>query len=116
MSHFYVSARGGRGAVSRTGTVNSGVEAHARGWGIGGRVVVSADGPSGANTVDVFRTDGSAPRSHARHVVRFIEGDPSPHFSVEGFDFQPIDGSTALEAVFFLSGVRFRALAMLSAS
>ncbi len=43
MSRFYGSMQGNRGEVTRQGGKASGVSAHVRGWGIGGRVVAMAD-------------------------------------------------------------------------
>lgn len=35
MSHFYGSMQGNRGAATRQGSKNSGIEAHVRGWNVG---------------------------------------------------------------------------------
>ena len=57
MARFYVTAQGGRGETSRTGTVNSGASAHARGWGLGGRVHALDSG--GQDSVTFQLTSGS---------------------------------------------------------
>ena len=35
MAHFYGSMKGARGETTRTGTKNSGINAHVRGWDVG---------------------------------------------------------------------------------
>ncbi len=58
MSHFYVSAQGARGPVTRTGTKSSGIDAHVRGWDSGVKVLASVDS-EGNDSFDVYRTSGS---------------------------------------------------------
>ena len=57
MSHFYGSMQGGRGETTRTGTKNSGLSAHVRGWDFG--VKVEINHVKGENVVHVYKTGGS---------------------------------------------------------
>lgn len=58
MAHFYGTINGAaKTMASRTGTKNSGIESHIRGWDIGCRVFVSHC--NGLDVVTVYRTGGS---------------------------------------------------------
>jgi len=57
MSHFYGSIQGARGEATRTGTANSGIKAHVRGWDIGGMVTV--ENVNGEDVVHFYVTGGS---------------------------------------------------------
>jgi hypothetical protein len=57
MSRFYVSAQGARGETTRTGTPNSGIVAHVRGWDIG--IPVHGWDDNGVDVFGVYRTGGS---------------------------------------------------------
>ncbi len=61
MSHFYVSAQGARGPVTRTGTKSSGIDAHVRGWDSGVKVLGRAYHSDGLkrDVFDVYATSGS---------------------------------------------------------
>ena len=69
MSHFYATIQGAKGEASRTGSKQSGIYAHARGWDIGGSVEVSHDEESGTDTVVFFITKGSN-NSGAKEIAR----------------------------------------------
>lgn len=58
MSHFYATIQGSRGEATRTGTKNSGMFAHIRGWNIGVRVELDYDEEEG-DVVKIFLTGGS---------------------------------------------------------
>jgi hypothetical protein len=58
MAHFYLSAQGSRGAVTRCGTKASGIDAHVRGWGCGVKVYARCDS-EGRDCFDVYQTGGS---------------------------------------------------------
>jgi len=57
MAHFYGSMQGGRGETTRTGTKNSGLSAHIRGWNVG--VLVDVKHVDGKDIIEVRRTGGS---------------------------------------------------------
>lgn len=57
MSRFYASIKGRRGAATRTGTANSGLDGHVRGWDVGVRVV--ARDYRSSDVFDVYMTHGS---------------------------------------------------------
>lgn len=58
MAHFYGSMQGNRGSVTRTGSKDSGLSAHIRGWdfGVSVRTYVNQDG---VDCVCVSLTGGS---------------------------------------------------------
>jgi hypothetical protein len=57
MSRFYGTMQGSRGETSRQGTAASGLSGHIRGWNVGGRVEMRADGEE--DTAELFVTRGS---------------------------------------------------------
>lgn len=58
MSHFYATVRGSRDSeATKTGTKDSGIDAHARGWDLGGRVRLRH--LAGADILDIDITGGS---------------------------------------------------------
>ena len=59
MAHFYTTAQGNRGEVSRCGSKASGAEAAAQGWNIGGRVIMKYDPKYDTDIVYFYRTRGS---------------------------------------------------------
>lgn len=77
MSRFYGSLNGGRGESTRTGTKNSGLRAHARGWHIGGKVEVF-QGVGDTDTVRLYITGGS--NGHFSDVLigtwQLVDGKP----------------------------------------
>jgi len=44
MARFYADIKGNRGEATRMGTAGSGITGHIRGWGIGCKVDINADG------------------------------------------------------------------------
>lgn len=80
MSRFYGDLQGSRGQAARCGTPNSGISSHVRGWDIGIRVDVTADGPT--DKVNVSLTGGSNyPSSVSLFTVsdsnRDLDGTPN---------------------------------------
>lgn len=57
MARFYGSVHGNRGEATRMGTPSSGFSASGRGWDIGGRVTMRADGDRDECTI--YATAGS---------------------------------------------------------
>ena len=57
MAHFYAEMQGSRGATTRCGTKNSGMDCHVRGWDIGARLKVTHK--DGQDYIEVFVTSGS---------------------------------------------------------
>lgn len=76
MSRFYGSLNGGRGESTRGGTTKTGINAHARGWNIGGKVSVHDAG--GKDTVTLYITGGS--NGHFSDVLigmwQLVDGKP----------------------------------------
>ena len=59
MARFYAEIQGNRGAATRTGSANSGIGGHIRGWGLGARVEIDVDPHTGKDRLTVYRTSGS---------------------------------------------------------
>jgi len=74
MSHFYGNMQGGRGEVTRTGTKNSGMNAHIRGWNCGVEVEARWNDELQVNCFDVFRTTGSNGTGGRVLLTTFNEG------------------------------------------
>jgi len=70
MAHFYASIRGNRSEATRTGSKDSGISGHVRGWDIGARVSCMTDG-NGRDIVSVTITRGSNGCGHDRFVGNF---------------------------------------------
>lgn len=76
MARFYGTMGGGRGTVSRTGTTNSGLQAHVRGWDVG--VMISIRDERDGDAIRIYTTggsNGSAPMVEIG-TVRMIDGAP----------------------------------------
>lgn len=73
MAHFYGSMTGqAKTTATRRGSVNSGMDAHIRGWFIGVRVCLRH--VDGKDVVTVYRTTGSTPNGHDVQILEFAEG------------------------------------------
>ena len=59
MARFYASIQGNRGGATRTGSANSGISGHIRGWNLGVRVEMDVDPHTGNDRLTVYRTSGS---------------------------------------------------------
>jgi len=66
--------QGGRGEVTRTGTKNSGMNAHIRGWNCGVEVEARWNDELQVNCFDVFRTTGSNGTGGRVLLTTFNEG------------------------------------------
>lgn len=73
MSHFYGSMQGCRKEVTRTGTKNSGLTAHVRGWSLGLRAGVVHF--NGEDIVSVELTSGSDGTGRFVHLGDFKRAD-----------------------------------------
>jgi len=71
MSQFYAEIQGNRGPTTRTGTKNSGIHGHIRGWDIGARVVCYHE--DGKDKVRIFRTGGSTGQTTEKLIAEFSE-------------------------------------------
>jgi len=65
MAHFYGDLQGTRGEATRSGTKNSGISAHVRGWNIGARVQCFVN-DQGEDCVSIRLTSGSNGRLHEK--------------------------------------------------
>ena len=74
MAHFYADMKGVRGETSRTGTKNSGISAHIRGWDVGCRVSLWHDRDRNEDVITVYKTGGSNNPFSERYVVE-IRGE-----------------------------------------
>lgn len=72
MAHFIGFINGSRGEASRLGTKNSGIEARAQGWNIGGRVAVRHNATTGKDEVTLEVTTGSNGSGHSLCLGTFI--------------------------------------------
>jgi hypothetical protein len=70
MAHFYGEIRGNRSSVTRTGSKQSGIGGHIRGWKIGAEVTVFNDKP-GCDVVSVYITHGSNGAGDRLHLGFF---------------------------------------------
>lgn len=60
MAHFYASVSGSRDSIAtKTGTKNSGMSAHVRGWNSGIRVEARHNEQTGQDEFTVYVTSGS---------------------------------------------------------
>ena len=59
MSHFYMTTNSNRKPVTKTGTKNSGMESHIRGWERGVRVLAKYDEATKQDVFEVYATSGS---------------------------------------------------------
>ena len=57
MSHFHADLTGSTQQITRTGTKNSGIRAHIRGWNIGVRIILKH--VEGRDILEVWETTGS---------------------------------------------------------
>ena len=89
MAHFYGEIQGSRGATTRCGTKNSGIDCHVRGWEVGARLKVTHK--DGQDYIEVFVTSGSKAKTPDKLAGR-IQLNEEPEFVLseemfpEGFD------------------------------
>lgn len=76
MSRFYGSLNGARGESTKTGTTNSGIQSHARGWNIG--VKTNVYDHDGQDYVSIGITGGSHNGSVTLDLGTFklVDGKP----------------------------------------
>jgi hypothetical protein len=75
MAQFYAEIDGNRGPASRTGTKNSGMTGHIRGWKVGCRVNCYHDEETDRDEIHVYRTGGSGGDGQSdRLIAVLIEG------------------------------------------
>jgi hypothetical protein len=72
VSHFYGDLTGSRGTTTRTGTSNSGISAHPRGWDVG--VLVNGQDDGDGDVFHVYATGGSNDPGKRVHVG--VDGEP----------------------------------------
>ena len=72
MARFYAEIQGNRGSVTRTGSKNSGISGHIRGWDIGARVSCDVD-DQGRDVVYVTLTGGSSGHSPSLCLGSFVK-------------------------------------------
>lgn len=76
MSRFYASIQGNRGEATRTGSANSGIVGHIRGWNVGVHVVVGPKcGNEDMDECCIYLTGGSNGRSDSILLGRFTVDD-----------------------------------------
>jgi len=73
MAQFYADIKGDRGQVTRTGTKNSGLYGHVRGWSVGG--VVDVLHIDGKDVVRVYATSGSKSGQGRKLIAEFSDID-----------------------------------------
>lgn len=69
MARFYASIQGKKGAVSRTGDADSGIEGHICSWHVGAEVHVVDE--NGHDVVLVYATDGRTGARPKKLIARF---------------------------------------------
>jgi hypothetical protein len=72
MAHFYGEIQGSRGATTRCGTKNSGMDCHVRGWDIGARLKVTHK--DGQDYIEVFVTSGSKAKTPDKLAGTIVNG------------------------------------------
>ena len=71
MAQFYLSGQGDRGEVTRRGSKNSSITAHARGWALGGRVEMSYNTEKDRDEVTIYITSGSNGGGQSKRLGTF---------------------------------------------
>lgn len=71
MAHFIANVEGNRGSASRTGTKNSGITSHTRGWNLGVRVEMKHE--DGEDVAYVYETGGSN-RIGQEEIIAVLRG------------------------------------------
>ena len=71
MAQFYASIEGNRGPATRLGSKASGIVAEARGWNVGGEVVITHI--DGKDVVRIYRTGGSNHVGKRELIAEFSE-------------------------------------------
>ena len=80
MAHFYGEIQGSRGATTRCGTKNSGMDCHVRGWEVGARLKVTHK--DGQDYIEVFVTSGSKAKTPDKLAGR-IQLHEHPQFVLD---------------------------------
>ena len=70
MAHFYAEVQGNRGSVSRTGSKNSGIDGHIRGWNNGIRVVGRYNKEKDCDKFTVYKTSGSNGHTNEKEIAQ----------------------------------------------
>ncbi len=73
MAQFYAETQGSRGPVTRTGTKQSGMTAHIRGWDVGVRI--ECQNIDGKDVITVYRTGGSNSPSYQMEPLAIVADD-----------------------------------------
>ena len=82
MAHFYGTIQGNRGEGSRLGSMDSGLESHTRGWGLGCRVVMEYNKHLKRDEVSIFLTSGSNGGKSSIKLGTFKEEDLDKNIKV----------------------------------
>lgn len=79
MAHFYGSLNGqAKTQATRTGTINSGIRAHVRGWNVG--VETIAERNVEQDTIYIYATGGFSHEKQRILVGKVILSDDRPQF------------------------------------
>lgn len=70
MAHFIGYLQGSRGEASRLGTKNTGIDARAQGWEIGGKIIMECN-KDGEDIVTIYVTRGSNNRGNSLNLGSF---------------------------------------------
>lgn len=83
MAHFIGFVQGNRGEASRLGSKDSGIEATARGWDIGGGIKIFHNKETGKDELRIYVDKGSNNRSSTM-IARCVEGEEPTLYDSEG--------------------------------
>ena len=76
MAHFYATIKGSRNTtLTKTGTKNSGMTAHIRGWDVGAEIVLTHEG-NNQDLVRIYKTGGSSGASSRTLVAEYFQDEP----------------------------------------
>jgi len=78
MAHFIGYLQGNRGQASRLGTERSGMDAVARGWHIGGEIMLGTNSESRNDWMEIRIDGGSSGPRQAEIIARTSEGENGP--------------------------------------
>ncbi len=103
MAKFYGTVTGNRGTVSRTGSKDSGITSHVRGWDIGAESAVRST--SQGDTVDIAVSCGSNGKGSQLDLGTFKRYGDSAPVPVYGLTWQLISAAICARDTLRIAGI-----------
>ena len=75
MAQFYAEIQGNHGEVSRTGSKQSGISGHIRGWNVGAKVYCVHNESKDCDEVFIYATSGSSRIKSDEQIAKIIESN-----------------------------------------